>query len=368
MLSALAGAACAPAPLLPYRPDQAPTVSLPVAQAGVVDARAAFAALFEQELKLKGSGAAPAAAAPERWLHRVPAAGDDTVTRLRAMNASFAGRAATTSVLIVPGMFGDCVDAQSVPFGDGLPRTRELGAVDSYRQYDDLGLRSVKAIPLGGRASSADNGRRLAQAIRAEAGRADVERIVVIAYSKGVPDTQVALAQMIADGGLPPKLVALVSVSGTVMGTPIADHYESLYQLLSPHLQPLDCSASDGRDIADLTRRERVAWLAANAPPPDLQYYSIVGHVPHDRVAPGLQAFQAQLSAVDPRNDGQMLAGDAVLPRSTLLAEVAADHWDVALPLDRHPNALVRALTSGSGFPRETLFRATVKWVVGSAP
>jgi hypothetical protein len=45
------------------------------------------------------------------------------------------------------------------------------------------------------------------------------------------------------------------------------------------------------------------------------------------------------LSEWDERNDGQVLAVDAVLPGSTLLAEARADHWDVALPRDRHPSA-----------------------------
>jgi hypothetical protein len=47
---------------------------------------------------------------------------------------------------------------------------------------------------------------------------------------------------------------------------------------------------------------------------------------------------------------------------------VRADHWDVALPRDRHPDAMMRALTSGRGYPREALFRATLKWVVTTAP
>jgi hypothetical protein len=85
-------------------------------------------------------------------------------------------------------------------------------------------------------------------------------------------------------------------------------------------------------------------------------------------MAPLLRVTARQLAAIDPRNDGQLLASDALLPGSTLLAELHADHWDVALPRDRHPNEMLRALTSGRGFPREALFRTTLKWVVGTAP
>jgi len=47
---------------------------------------------------------------------------------------------------------------------------------------------------------------------------------------------------------------------------------------------------------------------------------------------------------------------------------VRADHWDVALPRDRGPDTWLRSMTSGRGYPREALFRATLKWVVATAP
>ncbi len=73
------------------------------------------------------------------------------------------------------------------------------------------------------------------------------------------------------------------------------------------------------------------------------------------------------MSVVDLRNDGQLFASDTVLPGSVLLAEARADHWDVALPRDRHPNAVVRSMSSGRAYPREALFRATIKWIVHAA-
>jgi hypothetical protein len=260
-------------------------------------------------------------------------------------------------VLIVAGMFGD-----------GVSRPRERSLVDSYRQYDDLGLRSIEAIALPSRAASADNGRRLAARIRDEAARPGVERIVLIGYFKGLADTLHALAELQRDGGVPAQVAAVVSAAGAVMGTPVADHYERLYQRLSPLINPLDCTPSNGHDLASLTRRERIAWLAANPPPAGLRYYSIVSHAPREKIAPGLRRFYDLLAGADPRNDGQLIASDAVLPGSTLLAEARADHWDLALPMNRHPSLLVRSLTSGRAFPRDALFRATIRWVIGSLP
>ncbi len=265
-------------------------------------------------------------------------------------------------------MFGDCVDTQSVPFGDGLTRPRERSAVNAYGQYADLGLLGIRLILLPGRVSSATNGALVARAIRGEAARPGVQRIVLIGYSKGTADAMEALAELQAAGGVPAAVTALVSVTGAVMGTPVADRFERLYEVASPLVQPFDCSPSDGHDLASVTRRVRGAWLAANPLPVGLRYYSITAYAAREEIAPLLRPVYDQLSAFDARNDGQLLASDAILPRSVLLAEARADHWDVALPRDRHPSAFMRSLTSGRAYPREALFRAAVQWVVGDGP
>jgi hypothetical protein len=289
-------------------------------------------------------------------------AGPNTGTGLEA---TFAARAPSTSVLVVPGLFGDCFEGQSVPFGDGVPRTRERSLTEAYRQYDDLGLLGIRALSLPGRRTSVENGRLVAAELRAEAARPGVQRIVIIAFSKGVPDTLHALAQLQAEGGVPPVVQALVAVAGVVMGTPVADHAEDLFGRLSPWFEPFGCSPSDGRELSGLTRRERVTWIAVHPLPPGLRAYSIVAFAPDDEVAPALRTLYRTMSTFDRRNDGQVLASDAVLPGSTLLAEARADHWNVALPRERHPSAAMRALASRRGFPREALFRATLRWVVG---
>jgi len=363
LLAALACGACAPLAVQPERTT--PTVTLPISMAGIADSRQAFAAVFDDELR--ASGAADSAP-DDAWLHGVSPRAGDHKEQIASLNRAFRERAASTSVLLVPGMFGDCVDTQSVPFGDGLTRTRERSAVDAYDQYADLGLLGIRLILLPGRASSTTNGALVAQALRDESARPGVQRIVLLGYSKGTADALQALALLQAQGGIPAAVKALVSVSGTVMGTPIAEHFERLYESASPLIQPFDCSPSDGHDLASLTRRERVAWLVANPPPERLRYYSITAHAPRDQIAPLLRPFYDQLSAVDARNDGQLLASDAILPRSVLLAEARADHWDVALPRDRHPNPLMRSLSTGRAYPREALFRATVQWVVGDSP
>jgi hypothetical protein len=362
-------AACAPATRLPYRADQPPIVTLPLAHAGVRDERAAFATLFEREWRTAPRREGDTTIA--RWLHGVGGAGTTRAASpadLARIDAAFAARASNTTVLIVPGLFGDCVAAQSVPFGDGVLRASHEDPRVAYRAYADLGLRDVRLLPVPGRGSTATNARLLADAIRAEAARTDRtdrDRIVLVGYSKGVPDLLEALALLNHEGGVPAKVKAVVSVAGAVMGTPLADHYRSAYEALSPHVTPLDCTPSRGAELASLTRHDRVAWLATHALPPGIAWHSIIAHASVDEMAPPLRYTARELAAVDARNDGQLVASDAVLPHGTLLAEVRADHWDVALPRDRHPEAIVRALTSQRGYPREALFRALVRWVVG---
>lgn len=336
-------------------------VTLPLQLAGIGDARAAFATVFDAEL---AAGPRASGTTVADWLWNVDANTARTDMSPPSMPAAFAARARSTTVLIVPGLFGDCFEAQSVPFGDGVVRARESSRTEAYRQYDDLGLIGVRSLAVPGRNSSEANGRVVADAIRGEAARPGVERIVIVAYSKGVADTMHALARLHDEGGIPTSVTALVSVAGAVMGTPFADHFDAAFGALSPLVQPLECSPSDGREVASVTRRERVGWLSVNPLPAGLRYYSIVAYATADQVAVALRPFHAAMRAYDLRNDGQLYSSDAILPGSVLLAEARADHWDVALPRDRHPNPAMRALTSGRAYPREALFRAVVKWVV----
>lgn len=350
--------ACAPGPLLSYRNDQPPTVSLPLAAAGVSDQRQAFGALFAEELVASGQ-----TGGVSDWLHGVD--GEAAAAAVSPSRAAFNARAGATSVIIVPGLFGDCLGAYAMPFGDGIEHPAGSPANAAYQRYADLGLRDLQMAVLPGRASSVANGARLADQIRAQAAMPGVEHIVLVAYSKGVADSLHALDVLRGDGGIPPQVQALVSVAGTVMGSPVADYFESLYESLSPHFTPLECTPSEGGDVASVTRHERVAWLAEHGLPEGIAYYSIVAFMPRDEMAPALSTPARMLEAIDPRNDGQVLAADAIFPGGTLLAEARADHWSVALPRSQHPNLLMRTMGSGAPFPQEVLLRSTLVWVVG---
>jgi hypothetical protein len=341
------------------------TANLPPGVPGATDRRADFAALFARELQR--DAAAPSAADVTAWLYGVP-----TVAPLDADAAGRIARAAArragTAVLVVPGLFGDCFLAQSAPFSDGVQRTVERTPTEGYGQYADLGLGTLRMVALPGRGSAVRNGHILADAIRAEAARPGVDRLVLVAYSKGTTDTLRALAELGRDGALPAQPMALVAVAGVVMGTPLADRAESIYAALSPIVNPLDCTESQGDELAGLTRRDNRDWLLQHPLPPSLRTYSVVAYADIADTGPALRLGHRLLDWSEPRNDGMVPAGDAILPGSELLATARADHWDIAMPRDRHPSAAVRAMGSGRHYPREALFRALLTWVVGAPP
>lgn len=342
------------APLRPaYDPGEPLTVALPLEQAGIQDGRAAFAALFDAELK-KASRPEPAS----HWLHGVPG-------RAPTQGAPATASLARTRVLVIPGIFGDCVDAVALPFSDGVSRPPPRNYLEGYGRYADLGLASLRAVRVSGRASSAANGDVIAREIEAEAARAGGDALVVVAYSKGVPDTLHALESLRASGRLPRNLEALVSIAGVVGGTPLADALHEAYEVFAG-AQPLACPPTAGGEVTSLTRHERLRWLAQHPLPATVRRYSVVAHARTEDTAPGLRSFQRALSGLDARNDGQVIAASAVLPGSTLLAEVDSDHWKFVLPLEDHPSALVRHMTRTGGFPREAFFRALLRAVNGS--
>jgi len=219
-----------------------------------------------------------------------------------------------------------------------------------------------------GRASSTANGEIVARELLAEAGRADVDRIVLIGYSKGVPDLLEGLARLQQQGRGPAKLQSMVSMAGVVMGTPLADKFGSLCEALSGAMELAGCPPSSGGEVQSMMRAVRGTWLADAVLPSSPRYYSIVGQAEREDVALALSGFFDRLSRLDLRNDGQVLLPDAILPGSTLLAVANSDHWNFVLPFARSPSRVLQAqLASGRDFPREMLFRAIVRTVTAPA-
>jgi hypothetical protein len=68
------------------------------------------------------------------------------------------------------------------------------------------------------------------------------------------------------------------------------------------------------------------------------------------------------LTRTDPRNDGQVIAADAVIPGATLLGYTNADHWGTATTIES-VHTYLGARPDPALFPLETLFVSIVQFV-----
>lgn len=193
--------------------------------------------------------------------------------------------------------------------------------------------------------------------LKAEKKKRDV---VIIAYSKGVTD---ALHGLSLFPVVPSNIRALVAVAGVVAGTPIADGLTGAYDILLKDVPYKNCPPGDGGGVRSLSRAQQFAWLGQHKPPQSVRYYSLAAFVPHQRVNALLKPFYTALSYVDPRNDGQVLIQDAIIPGSTLLGYLNGDHWAVAIAFGRSDHPFWRRMIDHNDYPREVLLESILRYV-----
>jgi hypothetical protein len=184
--------------------------------------------------------------------------------------------------------------------------------------------------------------------------------LVLIGYSKGTPDVLEAIVRF---PELLPRVVAVVSISGAVGGSPIADdHSERTVELLR-HFPGAQCDGGDGLAIDSLKPSVRRAWLESHALPPELRYYSVVTLPAADRISRVMKPTWRKLAKLDPLNDGQVLYRDQIIPGSALLAFLNADHWASVMPINRSHPVESRLFVDANGYPREVLLDAILMFV-----
>lgn len=331
-------AACAPRPLLDPRLETPPLALVSAWQAGVVDGRGRFRDIFCALSEDHGS-ALPDHRPCKEALHRL--AGEAPVSGA-PVNL---GRARVNlHLVIVPGLAAQC-------FGDlGLPLQY------AARHVEQLGY-EVSWIDVDGLSSSTRNAVEIRAAITDMPAVPD-RPIVLLGYSKGATDVLLASA----DPAVAARVAAVVSLGGAVNGSPLADRApETLLDALA-RLPGLNCEAGDRGALNSLRRSTRLAWFAAQQPVASIRYYSLVSFTDRARVSSVLRPSYDDLSLIDPRNDGALLFYDQILPGSTLLGYVNADHWAVAMPIARD-GGLTQVLVDQNAFPREVLLEAVLKLI-----
>lgn len=320
-------------------PDR-PLVTVPAQLAGVIDDRARFRQIFCALDADHGARFSTRRTCADS-LHRL--AGEDAPPS-RPVSLGRAGGTPLLHIVLIPGMFGQCVKNWARPLEDAAAYLRSQG----YR---------VDTIDVGGRSSSEENADTIARALPQLLKPG--EHLLIIGYSKGLSDILETLA--VHPQAIPPGST-IVSLAGIVSGTPIADHTPALERLVSDVPLP-SCGSGDRGAVASVSRRYRVAWLADHPLPTDRSYFSIAAFTDNAHVSRPLEESYRELSAIDPRNDGQVIATDAIIPGSHLLGYLNADHWAVALPLANNVPKLRRVLAGRNDYPREILLEAIVRSV-----
>jgi hypothetical protein len=259
-------------------------------------------------------------------------------------------------IIIVSGVLWECVSNVALPFGRGK-------SVDVASEYDYLKPRyaTVDVVHVRGIATSEHNARIVEESIRKHK---DAANVIVVAYSKGVPDTLEALRRMGSD--TPHNLRALVSVAGVVSGSPLADWLNLYKKFLQILPTPGACSHVNENFLKSITRDRCLHWLAQHwsSMPQGIRYFSLVTFTKPNRMHWFLRLLYAKLAEVEPRNDSHMLIHDQVLPGAKLLGYVNSDHWAVALPFNRSTRSFWNLLLRNhNAFPREVLFEAILRHV-----
>ena len=331
-------AGCTSQPLLDERAQTPPLALVPVAYAGIDDGRGRFREILCRLSEHHGA-LLPDHRPCEEVLHELPG---EIAPRDGRVN--FGGSRSGLRLVIVPGQTAACPGE--------LGRPLRLAA----RHLIGLGYR-VDWIEVDGSSSSADNAASIRAAILAMPSSPD-RPLVLLGYSKGTSD----LLEALTDPEVAARVAAVVSLGGTVNGSPLADRASDAMPDALARLPGSQCQPGDRGGLASLRRGNRVDWLATRRLPATIRYYSLASFATRERISSILRPSYDALARIDPRNDGQLLFYDQILPASTLLGYLNADHWAIGLPIARdHPE--LAAQVDRNAFPRELVLEAIVKYV-----
>ncbi len=341
MVALAAAVAGCSSSLMPYTPDGTPVVMLPLSVAGIEDQRGRFREIFCAVLEARADEL-PDVRPCDSALSRV---GQEPAGSGRPVALGAASRPFTLA--FVPGVGWNCVAQWLEPHTAGADNLRRFGYGVEFISVDALSSGKV-------------NARQIRDWVLAFAAREPDRELVLAGYSKGGPDVLRAIVEY---PEIVPHLTAVVSMAGSIGGSPLANSASQWQLDLMTHWPGAECDKGDGEGLASLTPERRRAWLAANPLPPELSYYSVVTYPQPDRISTVLRSSWRKLSRIDGRNDSQVLFHDQIIPRSSLVAYLNADHWAIAVPVARSHRTLGRLLVDRNDYPREALLEALLRFV-----
>jgi hypothetical protein len=243
----------------------------------------------------------------------------------------------------------------------GLGAECFAGLVSAFRfaleHVQGIGYQTA-SIRVDGLSSSTNNGRQVKDAVVAM-HLAPQERLVLIGYSKGTPDI---LEGLVTYRELAQRVAAVVSVAGSINGSPLVDDAPASMLGRLEYLPGSECDEGDGGALDSLKPSIRRDFLRTRELP-NTVHYSVASFAQREQISFGLRGSYDDLAKIDPRNDSQVLFYDQIIPGGALLGFVNADHWAVALPISRQRPALAATVINRNEFPREILLEAIVRHV-----
>jgi len=338
LLGVALASGCAQDPILTYESPAPAQVLSTVEAAGVEDGRARFRQLFCQSFDAIGApeGGKPACG---DYLHRLvdePAAGTQA--------AGAPAPLASVRFIVVPGFMGDATPSGMRAMGTGIDRLAGKG----YR---------IEYVKVSGGGGGGYNGEQIAAFFR-DRDFSEQEKLVVIGYSKGTIDL---LHFLVEHPELARHVDAMVSYAGAVNGSALAEVFPQI--LIDTAIALGGSDPGDEAGFRALKPSVQMSWLAANPLPAHIKYFSLVSYTDRENVSGVLTDGYDRLSQINPRNDGQLIFYDQVLPRSILLGYVNADHWAVALAFSEKSPTMASTVVTKNVFPREALLEAVLLYV-----
>jgi hypothetical protein len=334
-------AACSSKPIVPYTTDAAPQALLPVTRAGIEDQRGRFREVVCAVLEDHGKDL-PHYRPCDEALVRV---GKEPPGTGEAVNLGIAQRQLFAA--FVPGVGWECIQSW-------MNYQNEFADHIGQFAYDSF------VLQVDGLSGTENNARQIRDAILDNADAIEPKSLVLIGYSKGAPDILTAVVNY---PEILPYVAAVVSVAGAVGGSPLAyDATEGQLDLLR-HAPEADCSAGDGKGVESLRPSVRQDWLNEHRLPDGIPYYSLVTYPLPERISSILKVTHKKLSQIDPRNDSQVIFYDQLIPGSTLMGYLNADHWAAAVPIAEEHPFIGRHFVDKNDFPRTAIAEALMRFV-----
>jgi hypothetical protein len=238
-------------------------------------------------------------------------------------------------VAFVAGFLAACLEPYVTPFGDVLASLRAAGI-------------EVHPLRTAGRGRIADNAAQLGRQI--DALPADPRPLILVAYSKGLPET---LELVVRRPDIAQRMAAVLSLSGASNGSPLADRFGGAYRRWVAGLPLSGCGTGTGAEMDDLRRDVRLDWWRRHGAALTVPIFALVTMPAREHVSPLLRPAYRILARVDPHNDGNLVWYAQIPPRARLLGYLDADHWTVAIPF-------AQALPLGAALFHDTVPRPLV--------